>query len=378
MRRRRFLVILFGCIFVGIGGWLVWPGPEEPKYKGRALSEWLQLYQKRTTGDLSVSEIDDAPDAVRHIGANALPYLLKWVQPRPTSAELAVQYLPERLRESVIFRGFSERSDVRAEAAVSGFAILGPAARPAIPELVGLVTSAAPYPFAREALEGLGGDGLSALLAALVRPGQSNRLSILQCVDSRSTWPDPAAAFPPLIQCLDDPDRAIAVEAIRVIGRLGHGPDPALCALIKSLHHEDPLVRRAAGTALVDWRTAARPALPCLLRDLKNPRFASAAAEALGDLELEPQRVIPALTRALQNSDPIVRAAIARALGKFGEQARTAVPFLLELYNDPDDSMQRTALEALYAIRAMSFPFPDSEMFRRRYGLPPPPGRINE
>ena len=97
----------------------------------------------------------------------------------------------------------------------------------------------------------------------------------------------------------------------------------------------------------------------------------------MGDLELEPQRVIPDLTRALQTSDPIVKVAIVRALGKIGEQARSAIPFLFEVYNDPDESVQRAAREALYAISPMSFPFPDGEMFRRRYGLryglPPAP-----
>jgi len=61
------------------------------------------------------------------------------------------------------------------------------------------------------------------------------------------------------------------------------------------------------------------------------------AAEALGDFEEE--KVIKALTHAFKDVED-VRFHVARNLGKFG---KTAVPFLIETLQDPDESMRRDA-----------------------------------
>lgn len=61
------------------------------------------------------------------------------------------------------------------------------------------------------------------------------------------------------------------------------------------------------------------------------------AAEALGDFEEE--KIIKALIRAFKDVED-VRFYVARDLGKFG---KTAVPFLIETLQDPDESMRRDA-----------------------------------
>ena len=52
------------------------PRPEGPIYKGRHLSEWVESLGTHTPGSPTWTV---ARDAVRAIGADAYPYLLKWL-----------------------------------------------------------------------------------------------------------------------------------------------------------------------------------------------------------------------------------------------------------------------------------------------------------
>ena len=364
-------MIICGGLLIGIGLWAVWPASREPKYHGKLLSEWLSLYQKRSSGELSIGEIDAAPEALRQIGTNALPFLLKWIQPRqtPTGLERLLQRLPDSLQERFPINRLVGREAMRAQEAAAGFGVLGPLARPAIPDLERLATSGASY--AQFALYQLGADGLSALLDGLAEAGRPNRANLVRLIGQRSVWPNPGRALPVLITCLEDGDPQVAAESARALGRLGVAEGLALPALITTLDHTNRLVRDSAARAIADFGPLARPALPALIRGLKDPRLARVCAEVLGDLALEPRLVVPELTRALQNNEPSVRLAAAHALGKLGEEARSAVPFLVDAYGDADSYMRQAAENAIAQI--CPIPFPETEMFRRRYGLPASP-----
>jgi HEAT repeat protein len=65
----------------------------------------------------------------------------------------------------------------------------------------------------------------------------------------------------------------------------------------------------------------------------------SAAAEA-----------VPALTQALQDQSPYVRAAAAKALGHIGPEARPAAAALRKAAQDKDDGVRIAATQALKAI----------------------------
>src|SRR5438105_10163377 len=51
----------------------VWPPKGEPRYKGQKLSEWLKASENRASEK-------EAAVAVRHMGTNALPWLIEWVR----------------------------------------------------------------------------------------------------------------------------------------------------------------------------------------------------------------------------------------------------------------------------------------------------------
>ena len=52
---------------------------------------------------------------------------------------------------------------------------------------------------------------------------------------------------------------------------------------------------------------------------------------ALGKIKAEPTLVLPALIKCLNDPIPFVRAQAANSLAKFGKEAQSAVPALLEL-----------------------------------------------
>src|ERR1017187_5777743 len=82
----------------------------EPRYLDKSLSEWIPL--ARLSGEVNIPLDARAFDALRDIGTNALPWLLRWIQSdKPETARLGLE----------------------------GLGLLGPIAKPGIPELVRLV-----------------------------------------------------------------------------------------------------------------------------------------------------------------------------------------------------------------------------------------------
>src|ERR1043165_424132 len=76
MRPRRLWLILLG-ILVLAGLIVVVVGLDrEPSYGGRNLSEWVWCLAPTA----QPSALAEAEDAIRRIGTNALPCLLKWVE----------------------------------------------------------------------------------------------------------------------------------------------------------------------------------------------------------------------------------------------------------------------------------------------------------
>lgn len=178
-------------------------------------------------------------------------------------------------------------------------------------------------------------------------------------------------ALPALVAALGDDNQKVREAAAHAIGLMG--PD-ALPALAGMLAHPDKYVRRHAVWALGKLGPLARPArveLCSALRDA-DPRTASGAAQALGNMGTDGADAIPALAEAmrgtnivlcrlaakalsqigppalstliahLQHSDPFIRGESALAIGWMGAVARPAVPFLAQIVRGPRSSLTRT------------------------------------
>src|SRR5205814_876817 len=85
-------IYLIGAVGVAAGVLAVIFRPErEPEYGGKRLSEWVDLIWKPKPKGItdersySIRRFDETPVAVRSMGTNALPHLLKWSRYEPRS-----------------------------------------------------------------------------------------------------------------------------------------------------------------------------------------------------------------------------------------------------------------------------------------------------
>ena len=116
--------------------------------------------------------------------------------------------------------------------------------------------------------------------------------------------------------------------------------------------------------------TAARPAIPNLVRALRDPEptVRMAVAYTLGNIgRSDRPTVVPALMSALGDPDLSVRLNACSALGQIGPEARQAVPALIDIVRRSDSDLKPQAIIALEKIRrGATAAIPDlGELFHR-------------
>ena len=112
--------------------------PKEPRYNGRPLSEWLDLFADSLPTD---PDFQPSTNAIRAIGTNAIPFLIKWAQTRHSKTETAAinwlnARLPARYRIST--------AEQRWTRAAAGFELLGESAQSTWPLLAQWVSGKDP------------------------------------------------------------------------------------------------------------------------------------------------------------------------------------------------------------------------------------------
>ena len=138
MKRGKVIGIFICVLVLGVTGLYFINRDKEPSYQGKRLSEWLALEGPRGARRLKAGD-GPATAAVMHIGTNALPVLLRWIEyERPVwklkMMELG-RKLPGRFRYRIIDL-IDGRPAMNRERAIYGFQILGPEARAAQQMLV--------------------------------------------------------------------------------------------------------------------------------------------------------------------------------------------------------------------------------------------------
>ena len=97
-----------------------------------------------------------------------------------------------------------------------------------------------------------------------------------------------------------------------------------------------------------------KEAVPIILDLVKNDRDSGvrqAAATALGRMDPDPEKAVPALTDALKDKKAGVRTAAARSLGQLGPDAKEALPALREAQDDKDRGVSREVRMAIRTIQ---------------------------
>jgi len=311
----------------------------------------------------------EAKEAIRHMGTNALPWLVKWIRYEPASwrRKLSITKLPAWLRSSrVMVWLVNDAAIFRKENAINCIRYLGADAAPAIPILVRclrdsnrMITYAAAEALGVLAIEPY--FALPALTNALEAPNTRLRRTAARAIGQ---FGDLArSALPSLLKAINDSDLRVREEAANAIAQIA--PDKgeaAIPELTKLLN--DPEITEWADRAAVSLAKMGKLAMPTFLTALTNGAVhvrsraafdedwipAQAACWTLGALRAEPELVVSALVKLVEGPKAGCRMPALVALGRFGERAHGALPAVVKAFNDSDLEVREAATNAVRKI----------------------------
>jgi hypothetical protein len=227
MRKRTKVLSLVAILAIAALLFATLRKDQEPRYNGRPLSRWVEVYSDLST-TRDAAELVEAEQAIRAIGTNGLPFLLKWIQKEPPSWQRAARrYLPGRLSGNAAARFLIDGPDYdRASGAPVAFGFLGTNAAPAIPELAALMTGSTNRTvvgWAIAALGGLGAPALPHLAAALSNTNQIGRDYIPNYILMMAGVAGTNTCLSPLKAALQDPDPFVSTSARHALHTLSPG-----------------------------------------------------------------------------------------------------------------------------------------------------------
>ena len=286
--RKRALVALVACgVVIGMVAFL--SRDTGPSYHGKTLKQWMNQYcwpDNPTVADLHPRKVffedrearqNEAADAVRHIGTNAIPALLDW---EDKEYRVAWKYkllatLPKGLQNwHPVGWWLVGRDHYRADRALYGFYILGSNAIPAVPELTHrmMTRNSDSGMGAALALANMGAAGLPALLSALTNTQAPNRIVIVRsAANATRAASNDVSGIVVLAQCVRDTDASVGATAAMELGFITNRPDLTVSALVDGLKVSAGQVRARSADALGNYGAQARSTIPALLRYQNDP-----------------------------------------------------------------------------------------------------------
>jgi hypothetical protein len=273
----------------------------EPSYNGHPLSYWVSVLGNSVVGASSNTELEQATNAIVHIGVAATPFLVKWIQFDPPRWKRTLASGLARTRFAPAKKLAHRLTDPIPRFGTDlAFAILGPRAMP---------------------------------------------------------------AFDDLCRLMNDTNRPnMAILAARALACIGTNALPMLLVAVTNAYHPAHRVALDAISRIPDLGMAAQQVVPVLANCL-NPTNTSTdqilAILILGNLNAAPETSVPVLASCLKSTNSTMRGFSANFLGTFGAQAAAAIPALTNTaMADPDTHVRREASNALNRIDPLTFPSP--------------------
>jgi HEAT repeat protein len=238
-KKRRILLAFLIVAVIGTVVWemVVWERMprNEPVYMGKPLSYWLKGYDQLPiyTNRPPVSTRYQADQAVREIGTNCIPALLRMLQqPNPSLIDRIVALAQKQHLIKIPFTPANLN-----EKAFWSFMALGSAASNAVPQLVAIFEkNPASFPqMAAPAILGKIGHASEPAIPGLLRgignTNRSVRCSVIFALGQIHTRPK--LVVPALMKCLNDPDLYVRASAVQALGEFGHDAQTAVPALLE-------------------------------------------------------------------------------------------------------------------------------------------------
>ena len=272
LRRSMFTIALTFAVASTIAmlGWKFFYRPE-PTYKGKPLSAWAEQYgSNHWTGGTATSRAasQEAEFAVRQIGTNGIPFLLKLMRARDSALKKKLRTIvPQTWRQTKL--RLRDRSGEIRRVGAHGLAALGTNAPAAVPALIELATN---------------------------HPEDDGRYIAVFALRTLGSAAEPAIPF--LIQCLTNKINIIRDDAALGLGYMHRRPEIAVPALIQCLD---------------------------LARSSKNTFECADVISSLGEFGTNAKASVPILLGLLNHSDSYVRSRVTNSLSLIDSDAATKV-----------------------------------------------------
>jgi HEAT repeats len=236
--------IVTGLLLAGVVGFLLWRPREarEPVFEGRPLTSWLDHHVAASDARPPYNSPGwkKADEALRVIGTNGIPTLLKMIQAKDPPP-IVVKMLAMARRHGLLRRNY-RYAEPRQREAEYAFRMLGTNAANAVPELIGIYKANVSPSSQMYAALSLGNIGRAA-----------------------------QAALPALIENFAHTNRDVRFYAVSAVMQIGGQPDVVIPALRSALKDSNVNVRWNALSSLMRFGGRARPAVPEILKMLHDP-----------------------------------------------------------------------------------------------------------
>ena len=365
---------------------------KQPSYGGKSLQDWSALLLRALQDDypMSPNDLEASRKAIRAIGTNALPFYLADVQAPPGGKDRVFGWL----RRFRLFQRLGAPTAVdhwtiegRWNRGVRGLEVLGPLAKPCLPELIALATNNVVC--GPRALVAVGADALPAVTNLMARnPSVSGPLmrSLADAVnESRIVPEDAVMALPELVRAFQSANylhrhyAAAALGAIhrepevciplllagcadtnllvrqtsaQALGGYGDTASPFAAKLAAVFDTADAITRRSICHILPKMRSAGSVMIAMLDRGLAapDPRVRAGTVEALGQIAILSERAAADLAEAMGHTNALGRARAIESLGIWGPLPHHAVASLKRACADPDEEVRMRAGVGLQGI----------------------------
>ncbi len=243
--KRRILLVTLLIAALGFASWLLLRPDPEPTYQGKPLTYWLDgIVHGRSA---------EATEAVRQIGTNSIPALLRKLSSGDSKIKLKLMQLSRKQHLINIKWRTAENEHFEGQ---FGFGCLGYQGKPAVPGLIEIYNQNRPGPYNDPY-------SIEEIFGCIGHPG-----------------PD---AIPQIVQDTTNSDYAARATAVWSLWQIHSKPELSVPALTRTLHDPDDNIRASAANGLAAFSIDAKSAVPDLIKALGDPfpHVKTAAATAL-------------------------------------------------------------------------------------------------
>jgi HEAT repeat protein len=236
-------------------------------------------------------------------------------------------------------------------AAAHQLGALGPAAAPAVGDLLVHGGGYNGKSDVAAAIEGIGSAAVPALIEAMSSDHPPVRETAVYTLGR--IGPDARDAVPALALALDDDHEDVRQWAAWALGRIGPDAVGAVEDLRGALTDPETWVRANAAEALGHIGVGAAPAIPDLVAVIRWDRGWNVAANAADSLAVfgpESAEAVAPLTEALSSDRESLRSGSARALQAIGVTSPEICAGLRQALDDPKARVRKAAAEALLVL----------------------------